>query len=553
MLDLTEKPFYLSKEQEENVRRLVSKMSNQEKIGQLFVVLGDAYSTQELETLVSEKYIGGVLFRPDETKKVRKKYEHLQKMAKYPLLRAANLEEGGAGVLTDGTFFASEMQVAAADDLMITKEFAAICAEEGKTVGVNWNYAPVVDIDMNFRNPITNVRTFGSNVDKVREHACAYVETLQEHGMAAACKHFPGDGVDYRDQHLHPSYNSLSAKDWYDTYGSIYQAVINAGLMSIMVGHIIQPNVIKDVNPEAEEKDFLPGSLSREMLTGVLRQKFGFQGLIITDATIMGGFTMAMERKKAIPWAIAAGNDMLCFSTDIYEDMQYLQEGLQDGILSEERLDAAVTRVLAMKMALDVRMQEKQRDVWQKQYTGSEAKELAANCAEQSITLVKNKENLIPVSPENYQRVRLMVVGDDKLYDGSITQVAETCLRDMGFMVEVYDPMCDDLHGTSRLPKDRLNVLILHYPTISNQVTVRPQWCEKHALEIPRFVNEEKTIAISLANPYHLQDIPRVQAYINTYTATKVNLELALRKMVSGKFTGHSPVDAFCGLYDTRL
>lgn len=553
MLDLTEKPFYLSKEQEENVRRLVSGMSDQEKIGQLFVVLGDAYSTQELETLVSEKYIGGVLFRPDETKKVRGKYEHLQKMAKYPLLRAANLEEGGAGVLTDGTFFASEMQVAAADDPVITKEFASVCAEEGKSVGVNWNFAPVVDIDMNFRNPITNVRTFGSNVDKVRENACAYVETLQEHGMAAACKHFPGDGVDYRDQHLHPSYNSLSAKDWYDTYGSIYQAVINAGLMSIMVGHIIQPNVIKDINPEADEKDFLPGSLSREMLTGVLRQKFGFQGLIITDATIMGGFTMAMDRKKAIPWAIAAGNDMLCFSTDIYEDMQYMQEGLQDGILSEERLDEAVTRVLAMKMALDAKAQEKQRDIWQKQYTGSEAKELAANCARQSITLVKNKENLIPVSPENYQRVRLMVVGDEKLYDGSIAQVAEACLRDMGFMVETYDPMCDDLHGTSRLPKDRLNVLILHYPTISNQVTVRPQWCEKHALEIPRFVNEEKTIAISLANPYHLQDIPRVQAYINTYTATKVNLELALRKMVSGEFTGHSPVDAFCGLCDTRL
>ena len=126
MLGLTEKPFYLSKEQEENVRELVSGMSNQEKIGQLFVVLGDAYSAQELETLVSEKYIGGVLFRPDETKKVREKYEHLQKMAKYPLFRAANLEEGGAGVLTDVTFFASEMQVAASDDPMITKEFASV-------------------------------------------------------------------------------------------------------------------------------------------------------------------------------------------------------------------------------------------------------------------------------------------------------------------------------------------------------------------------------------------------------------------------------------------
>ena len=206
-----------------------------------------------------------------------------------------------------------------------------------------------------------------------------------------------------------------------------------------------------------------------------------------------------------------------------------------------------------MKLALEARTQETQKDIWQKRYTGSGAKELAAKCAGRSITLVKNKEDLLPVSPKTYQRVRLMVVGDEKLYDANIMKVAETCLRDLGFMVEKYDPMCDDLHGTSHLPKDRLNVLILHYPTASNQVAVRPQWCEKHALDIPRFVHEEKTVAISLANPYHLQDIPRVQAYINTYTATKVNLELALRKMVSGDFTGHSPVDAFCGLYDTRL
>ena len=190
-------------------------------------------------------------------------------------------------------------------------------------------------------------------------------------------------------------------------------------------------------------------------------------------------------------------------------------------ILSEERLNAAVTRVLAMKLALEARTQETQKDIWQKRYTGSGAKELAAKCAGRSITLVKNKEDLLPVSPKTYQRVRLMVVGDEKLYDANIMQVAETCLRDLGFMVEKYDPMCDDLHGTSHLPKDRLNVLILHYPTASNQVAVRPQWCEKHALEIPRFVHEEKTVAISLANPYHLQDIRYVQAYINIYWQRK--------------------------------
>ena len=182
--------------------------------------------------LVENWGVGGVLFRPAPKDEVRRKYAALDSKVKIPLLKAANLEEGGAGVLTDGTYFASQLQVAAADDLSCTEAFAKVCAAEGRGAGVNWTFSPVVDIDYNFRNPITNVRTFGSDPQRVLENARMFVRTVQSHGVAASCKHFPGDGVDFRDQHLHPTYNTLSADDWFASYGHIYKTLIDEGLMS---------------------------------------------------------------------------------------------------------------------------------------------------------------------------------------------------------------------------------------------------------------------------------------------------------------------------------
>jgi beta-N-acetylhexosaminidase len=545
------KPFYLTEKEEAWVKQTLESLTVEEKIGQLFVLLGDAYPWEELQQLVQERNIGGVLFRPGARAAVKEKFDTVADLAKVPLLRCANLEEGGAGVLSDGTYFGSQMEVAAANKTEITESFAANCALEGKSVGVNWNFAPVVDIDKNFRNPITNVRTYGSDVEKVKANAVTYVKALQARGMAAAAKHFPGDGVDYRDQHLHPTYNDLPAEEWYASYGAIYQALIQEGLMSVMVGHIVQPNVIRDINPQATEEDLLPASMSREMLTGVLREKFGFEGVIITDATIMGGYTMPKARKEAIPATIAAGCDMICFTPDIYEDLDWVKEALSDGRLTEQRLDEAVQRILSMKAAL-------QRSAATEAVSETDAyedgKAWAKTCADAAITLVKNKGNLVPVSSKTHPRVRLMLAGEDAMYDGSAKEIAKAKLEEMGFDVEMYDPFADDLHGSRGLDKSRLSVLLLNYPTASNNVTVRPAWCPKHALEIPRFIHEEDTVVISLNNPYHLQDVPRVRAYINTYTATRVNLELALEKMCGqGTFQGTSPVDAFCGLYDTRL
>ena len=542
-MDLKSKPFYLTQPQEDWVYSTLADMAEEEKLHQVFCVLGDASTPEELELV--ERGIGGVLFRPVRpTAEIAAHFARLDALAKYPLLHAANLEEGGAGAASDSTYFANQLQIAAsADDGDVTR-FARVCASEGQAAAVNWTFSPVADIDMNFRNPITNCRTYGSDAGRVERLATAYVETLQAVGMAACAKHFPGDGVDYRDQHLHPTYNSLTAAEWRASYGQIYRTMIEKGLLSVMVGHICQPAMETEHTSGLRPEDALPASLSRGLLTGVLREELGFNGVITTDATIMGGYTMAMERARAIPASFAAGCDMIVFSTDIGEDIAYLREGLHSGLVTQGRIDEAVTRILALKAKVCVPIQPEAVPAgqWRKE------------CAERSTTLVKDNAALLPVTPQRFPNIRLALVGDDRCWDGSIRRLFTEELERRGFVVEQYDPYQDDLHGTAQLPRDRLTLTVLHYPHASNQTTVRVNWCPKHAMEIPRFVHEEAAVVVSLANPYHLQDVPRARTFINAYTATKATIEAVVEKLCGeAPFLGQNPVDPFCGLFDTHL
>ena len=546
MTDLKARPFYLNDEQSAWVQSALQGMTTEEKAGQLFCVMGQDYAPEVLKDMVASGRIGGILFRPEPAQSIQDRFKPLDAVAKIPLLKAANLEEGGTGGISDGTLFGWPMLSAATDDENVVENFGKVCAVEGRSVGINWTFSPVSDLDLNFLNPITNVRSYGSDLDRVKRFTAKYVDAVQGCGMAACAKHYPGDGVDFRDHHLHPTYNSLSAEKWYETYGAVYRNLIDHDLMSVMVGHIVQPNVAMQVNPALKFEDCLPASMSPELITGVLRGEFGFNGVITTDATIMGGYCMAMERRKAIPASIAAGCDMLVFNTDFEEDYGYLLDGIKAGVVTQERLDEAVTRVLALKAKVCFAPPcevEIDGAAWHRE------------AAEKAVTLVKNNQpDVFPVTPERYPKIRLIVLGKDEILDGKVSEIGADYLKKQGFDVELYQPYEDDLHGTSKLQKDRLTLYLANYEQASNQTTVRIEWCKKHALDGPRFLNEEPCVMVSLANPYLLQDAPRIKTYINAYTATRTVIETVIDKLVAGgPFTGVSPVDAFCGLPDAHL
>lgn len=550
MLDLTRKPFYLSRHQINHIEGLLSHMTKHEKAGQVFCVLGELYPSEELSRMVREVGIGGILFRPDTIDNIKMKYRCLDSESKIPLLKAANLEEGGCGAILEGTRFASQMQIAATNDTKWATMLGKISAQEGQSVDINWTFSPVVDIDMNYQNPITNIRTFGSDTEVVKQMALATIAAIQSYPMAACAKHFPGDGVDYRDHHLHPTCNSLSADAWYQSYGAIYKALIDKGLLTIMAGHILQPNVSKDVNPSLTNEECLPASMSKELLQGVLRRKFGFNGIITSDATIMGGYTQGMARSMAIPLTIANGCDVILFNTCFKVDFDYLLAGIESGLLTMERLDEAVLRILALKSKLGLFESiplETKKEVL-------DIAELQTQCARQAITLVKDLDHSIPLNHRTSPSIRLILLGDDHCPEGSILEIASEILSSRGFTISIFDVGKEELNGPSKLQSDRVTLYLANCEPKSDQTTVRLFWNSKFALDIPRYIHEEKSVFISFSNPYHLQDVPRIRTYINAYTATRATIEASLLKLVGEQaFIGLSPIDAFCGLPDTKF
>ena len=260
MIDLRASPFFLSEESITWVQGALSSMTPEEKIGQLFCITAGGENPQTLGELVQRYQPGGFMFRSAPAAQVLAAYQAMDKASKIPLLLPANLEAGGNGIATEGTYFAKEMEIAATEDPEQAHRLGEICGCEAGALGCNWSFAPIIDIDYNWRNPITNVRTFGSDPDTVLAMARAYCQGIRDSGaqMAVCIKHFPGDGRDERDQHLLATVNDLPAPQWEETYGRVYKALIDEGAETVMVGHIYQPAMTRKINPSLQEKDMLP-------------------------------------------------------------------------------------------------------------------------------------------------------------------------------------------------------------------------------------------------------------------------------------------------------
>ena len=301
------------------------------------------------------------------------------------------------------------MAIAATRDINLAETLGTITGKEASALGINWAFAPVVDIDSNFRNPITNTRTFGNDANVVAEMGAAYIKAIQNQGVAASAKHFPGDGVDERDQHLLASINSLSIEEWDASYGKIYSAAIDSDVKTIMVGHILQPAYSKALNPQLSDKDILPGLIAEELLKELLRNKLGFNGLIVSDSSTMAGLGTVMPRSEAVPLVIAAGCDMFLFTKNMEEDYSFMRSGVERGIISSERLDEAVMRILALKASMNLHKKNNLPDynLIQSSLGCMEHQKIAKKIADKSITLVKEEKGVLPISPQKYPRMLL--------------------------------------------------------------------------------------------------------------------------------------------------
>lgn len=559
------KPFNLSGEQIEKIKNIYSSMDEDDKIGQLFFVVGYRQDEEFLKDVAGRLRVGGLMCRSMSAEQVTGTVSILQKNAKIPLLIAANLEAGANGIVSEGTKVASQMAVAATGNPDNAYELGRICAEEGAAVGANYAFAPVCDIDLNFRNPITNTRTYGSDPAFVAECASAYAKACRERNMCYSVKHFPGDGVDERDQHLVTSINSLSVEEWDRTYGAIYKRLIEEGAPTVMVGHIALPSYEKAICPTIADEDILPASLSENLLCGLLRKKLGFNGLIITDATTMAGFNIAMSRDKAVPGAIAAGCDMFLFTKNMQEDFEFMKEGIRDGVVTPQRLEEAVMRVLALKESMGLFEKDNVPSLEKalSQLGTDDNKKTARRIADESMTLVKCEKNVLPIDKSKVRKITVYGIegGANALgYARENGLLPKFCdlLRKEGFEVSVFEAggVYEGLQSSYKSVKESADMMIYlcNLATKSNQTTVRIEWMNPMGVNVPIYTKSIPTVFISLENPYHLLDVPRVRTYINTYGVNDFTLELLVEKLTGkSEFKGKSPVDAFCGKWDARL
>ncbi len=555
MLDLNAKPFCLKADDIAWVERTLASMTEEEKLGQLFVPIGYAGIPAYLDRFLREYHIGGIMYRCGESAEMQKTHRYLQEHSKIPLLIGANLEEGGTGIASDGTSFGKQLQAAATGDPEAAYRLGKISCAEGRAVGCNWAFAPVVDVDRNWRNPITNVRTYGSDPDFVLACGREYLKAAREEKVLVAVKHFPGDGCDEVDQHLLTSVNDLSCEDWDAVYGKIYRGLIEDGAQTVMVGHIAQPAYQKRFNPRHPDK-LVPATLSPELLQGLLRERLGFNGLIVTDSTCMVGFSCAMPRSRAVPYAIEAGCDLFLFNKDLEEDFGYMREGLRSGVLSRARLDEAVTRILAAKASLGLHQMPKEKLV-----PPPEALDLlrcpkhlawADDCADRAVTLVKDTQSLLPLDPAKTPKVLLEILGDFPSNE-RVLNTFEALLTKEGFRVERYvreQFETADFRVARFQEQYDLVIYLGNVENASNRVTNRLSWYTfwGNGNNVPWFVEERPTLFISLANPYHLVDVPMIKTYLNAYSNSDTVLRAVLEKLMGrSPFRGKSPVDPFCG------
>ena len=583
-VDLKAQPYNLTDSDIQWVEETIQSMSTEEKIGQLFVNMGSERTEEYLTNILDTYHIGAVRYNPGKAEEVYDQNKILQEKSKIPMLIAANTEAGGNGACTDGTEVGLEVKIGATNDTKYAYEMGRVSGVEASAIGCNWSFAPIVDINYNWRNPIISSRSFGSDPDLVLEMSLAYMKGIQESGILPAAKHWPGDGIDERDQHLSFSVNSLSTEEWDQTFGKVYKGLIDAGLPSIMAGHIHLPAYQRHFNPGVKDEELLPATLSKEITTDLLRGKLGFNGVVVTDASHMLGLTGAMKRSELIPTSIAAGCDLFLFFNDPDEDFASMMEGYKNGIITEERLQEALERILGLKAKLGLHKKAKTEILPPKEEALAkiglpENKALFKEVADHAITLVKDKQEIWPVTPEKYKRVLLVDVkgvqgGFGALLGGKekAVDIMKDLLVQQGFEVTIWESTEEKI---MKLPEDERGAAIAnvyaqkrpiseltdHYDLIINLANVNPGtvqrivWpASKGTPDIPFYIHEVPTIFVSVQYPYHLADVPQVKTYINAYDSRKANLEVLVEKLMGrSEFKGESPVDAFCGFVDTHI
>ena len=591
MVNLKAKPYYLSDADIAWVESTIAGMTAEEKVGQLFWQLTAGNSEEYLKELMEKYHLGGCRYNGMPGQMVLNQNRILQKYAKVPVFIACNPEQGGNGVCTDGTFVSSQVKIGATGKPEYAHAMGKISGAQIKATGCNMAFAPVVDITYNWECEETLARSYGNDPKLVATMGKAFMDGLHEtDGVYCCAKHFPGNGQDYRDAHISNNVNHFGHDDWMASYGHVYKTLIEGGLDAIMGGHILMPGFMREIDPEISADTIMPATLCKEIMTDLLRGELGFNGMVVTDASHMVGMTNRMQRKDMLPAAINAGCDMFLFFNDPDEDYGFMLDAYKNGVISEQRMVEALTRILGLKAAKGMHKLSSEQlcgsdEALAAALQDTDAKAVAPAISKDCLTLVKYKdEGVLPLDPAKTKRVMivhikgapnpLMALAAMAMGGGANRKTPAEKLRDRliekGFDAHIYvSPLEKIQQMIAAGEKPSLNLYFAGKHAISdftaeNDLVIslldvangHPCFgLSKGGGEIPWYVHELPVVGISVNKPTMLADVPMLRTYINAYDSNDDTMDALVEALLTGPdaFKGTDPIDSYCGMFDTHM
>lgn len=522
----------------------ITELSLREKILQTVVIKVD--KDNFVSDQVGGAFFGGEIITDAEDvgletgREILRRY---QENAKIPILLTGDFENGCGSVWKGLTPLPYLMSLGAANDEQLAYEYGKATALEATMVGANWSFSPVCDLNINRRNPLVNVRALTDDPELAVKLLPQIIRGMQENGLAACAKHFPGDGVDYRDQHIVTTRNTLSMEDWKATYGKVFEEMIKAGVLSIMPGHIALPAYQKEtaINGLA-----LPATLSHELITKLLKEEMGFKGVVVSDALNMGGFNgWYPSRARSEIECFKAGCDMMLWPTKEYVDN--MEQAIRSGYVEESRLDDAVSRILRMKekMGLFERKSESAGTLTESEK--SFVKQTQQKTAERSITLVRDDAGIFPLTTEKFRKIKVIPITH---YAPALQEAELLCeeLKVRGFEVDYQPNGLKHIKGTMAEEDQVDDCDLVLYALFSR--SFRPigflDFHSTEAMKVWRSLEYggEKTAVVSFGSPYFgEQYFERALTYVNAYSMLSPSVKAFVRAAVGEtEFTDYSPV-----------
>ncbi len=404
------------------VEKTLRRMTLREKLGQMlmvsfFGVFSPADSPEYKEILheVEENHVGGLIIVTDRGPLGLERSQvyptavmtnELQRRSKLPLIVGADFESGTGMRLDEGTSFPSAMAIGATGDPKLAYEAGKYTALEARAAGVQWIFAPDADVNNSPDNPIINIRSFGEDPASVAAYVREFVRGVEDNGALATAKHFPGHGDVSVDSHLALASVPGDRQELESTEFVPFRAAIDAGVSSIMPGHLAVPAL----EPDAK----IPATLSKNILTDVLRDEMKFRGLIVTDALDMGAVTSNYTPGEAAVRAVEAGEDVLLMPPAPDAAIAALEDAVRSGRISEKRIDASVRRILAAKARLGL---DRNRFVdvarLNQKFALPKYEEEAQTIADRGVTLLRATPGILPLDSTRPLRVLLLALSAD--------------------------------------------------------------------------------------------------------------------------------------------